>query len=138
MVVHVKVMAHEISPIVIICEVPHSMLGGKKNGADGYLTQICQSIVRKEKAEATERRAAQHRGYSISEIHMISISVKSCSSLQMKGERMGEGAVPFTWLCLCGLVDGTGAELHAGKMKIYGWSGLKSTIPPLAHPACPE
>jgi hypothetical protein len=67
---------------------------------------------------------------------MISISVKSCSSLQMKGERMGEGQYLLLDL-VCGLVDGTGAELHAGKMKIYGWSGLKSTIPPLS-PVYPD
>ena len=43
MVVHVKVMAHEISPIVIICEVPHSMLGGEEEWG-GWIPNTNMSV----------------------------------------------------------------------------------------------
>jgi len=88
MVVHVKSMAHETSPIVIVCGIPHSRIERDIEGPrmGKYLPNksvYCSQI----QWEKRERRAAQHRGYSISENpHDINLG----QELLITAERTGE------------------------------------------------
>ena len=85
-------VAHETSPIVIILWNSSFNARGRESGR--YLTNsLVHCLIWKRKKRV--KGAAQHRGYSISEIHMISISVKSCSSLQTVWQTMCNGILPF-------------------------------------------